>query len=74
VRLVTLSQAEAGSEVGGEKLFLLDVGQKSLVDGLLVTGTGAGDLLLLSHAHLVNGESSNVLLSHVNIPLASLPA
>jgi hypothetical protein len=45
--LVTLAQAEGAREVAGKKLDLLDAGNQGLVDGLLVSGTAAGDLLLL---------------------------
>lgn len=45
--LVALSQAEVASEVAGEEVDLLDVGDEGLVNGLLVGGAGAGDLLLL---------------------------
>lgn len=45
--LVTLSQGEGAAEVAGEHLDLLDAGNQSLVDGLLVSGAAAGDLLLL---------------------------
>jgi hypothetical protein len=47
VGLVTLSQGEGASEVAGEEVDLLDVGDEGLVDGLLVSGAGAADLLLL---------------------------
>ena len=47
VGLVTLSQAEGGSQVGGEVFDLLDASDQRLVDGLLVLGTAAADLLLL---------------------------
>ena len=47
VGLVALPQAEGAGEVAGEELDLLDVGDEGLVDGLLVRGAGAGDLLLL---------------------------
>lgn len=45
--LVTLSQAEGAAEVAGEHVDLLNVGDQSLVDGLLVGSTAAVDLLLL---------------------------
>lgn len=45
--LVALSQAEGAGEVAGEELDLLDVGDEGLVNGLLVRGAGAVDLLLL---------------------------
>ena len=45
--LVALSQAEGAGEVAGQEIHLLDVGNQSLVDGLLVGGTAAVDLLLL---------------------------
>lgn len=47
VGLVTLSQAEGAGKVAAEVLDLLDVANQRLVDGLLVGGTGAVDLLLL---------------------------
>lgn len=48
--LVALAEAEGGGEVGGEVVDLLDVGDQGLVDGLLVSGTAAGELLLLRSA------------------------
>ena len=45
--LVARPQAEGAGEVAGEEFDLLDVGDQSLVDGLLVGSTGAVDLLLL---------------------------
>lgn len=45
--LVALSQAERACEIAGEEVDLLDAGDKRLVDGLLVSGTAAADLLLL---------------------------
>ena len=47
VGLVALAQAEGAGEVAGEELDLLDVGDQGLVDGLLVRGSAAVDLLLL---------------------------
>lgn len=47
VRLVACPEAEAGGKVAGEEMFLLDGGQKGLVDGLLVGGASTGNLLLL---------------------------
>lgn len=47
VRLVTLAQAEGAGKVAGEEVDLLDAGNQSLVDGLLVSGAAAVDLLLL---------------------------
>ena len=47
VGLVALAQAERAGEVAGEELDLLDVGDQSLVDGLLVRRPAAVDLLLL---------------------------
>lgn len=47
VGLVTLAQAEGGCQVAGEVLHLLNVGQQSLVDRLLVRRSGGGNLLLL---------------------------
>jgi hypothetical protein len=47
VGLVAVPEAERGGEVAAEELLLLDGGQDALIDGLLVRGTGAGDLLLL---------------------------
>jgi len=45
--LVTLAQAKRGSEIAGEVLNLLDVGDERLIDGLLVRCPGARNLLLL---------------------------
>lgn len=47
VGLVTLPQAERAGEVRGKHIDLLDVGNQSLVDSLLVGGAAAVDLLLL---------------------------
>lgn len=47
VRLVALAQAERRSEVARQQIHLLDVGQQSLVDGLLVSCSAAANLLLL---------------------------
>lgn len=47
VGLVTLAQAERAGKVAGEELDLLDVGDQSLVDGLLVRRSAAVNLLLL---------------------------
>jgi hypothetical protein len=47
VRLVAGSEAEASGEVAGEEVFLLDGGQKGLVNSLLVGSASTGDLLLL---------------------------
>lgn len=47
VGLVTVPEVERGGEVAAEEVLLLDGGQDGLVDGLLVAGTGAGNLLLL---------------------------
>lgn len=47
MRLVTVTEAEGGGEVAAEELLLLDVAENGLVDGLLVGGTGASNLLLL---------------------------
>ena len=47
VGLVALSQREGAGKVAGEHLDLLDAGNQSLVDRLLVGGTAAVDLLLL---------------------------
>ncbi len=45
--LIALAQAEGGGEVAREQVHLLDVGQESLVDGLLIGGPAGVDLLLL---------------------------
>lgn len=45
--LVTLAQAEGAGKVAGKEVDLLDAGNQSLVDGLLVSGAAAVDLLLL---------------------------
>jgi hypothetical protein len=47
MRSVTLTQTEATAKVLDQMWFLLDVGKQSLVDGLLVTCSSAGWLLLL---------------------------
>ena len=47
VGLVTVPEVERGGEVAAEQALLLDVGEDGLVNGLLVAGTGAGNLLLL---------------------------
>jgi len=47
VGLVTVPEVERGGEVAAKELLVLDGGQDGLVDGLLVAGTGAGNLLLL---------------------------
>lgn len=47
VGLVAAPQAEGAGEVAAKEALLLDVGQDGLVDGLLVAGAGAGNLLLL---------------------------
>ena len=47
VGLVALSQAEGAGQVAGEHVDLLDVGDQSLVNSLLVRRAGAVDLLLL---------------------------
>lgn len=45
--LVAIAKAEGSGEVTSKEFLLLDAGQDGLVDGFLVGGTGAGDLLLL---------------------------
>lgn len=45
--LVAVAEAEGSGEVAAKELLLLDVAEDGLVDGLLVGGTGAGNLLLL---------------------------
>ena len=45
--LVALAQAERSGKVAREHIDLLDAGEQSLVDGLLVRRAAAGDLLLL---------------------------
>jgi len=62
VRLVTLSQAEGASEVAGEHIDLLDVGDQGLIDGLLVGSTAAVDLLLLSLLSLLEESLLTSLL------------
>lgn len=54
VGLIALAQAEGRREVAGEELDLLDASNNSLVDGLLVCGPRAADLLLLYMASLVS--------------------
>lgn len=60
--LVTLAQAEGAREVAGKKLDLLDAGNQGLVDGLLVSGTAAGDLLLLYVVSYVSPESFGTIV------------
>jgi hypothetical protein len=62
VGLVTLSQAEGACEVAGQELDILDVGDQSLVDGLLVGRTSAADLLLLSLLSLLEESLLTSLL------------
>lgn len=45
--LVAVSEVEGSAEVAAEVVLLLDAGEDVLVDGLLVAGTSAGNLLLL---------------------------
>lgn len=45
--LVAVAKAESGGEVAAQELLLLDGAEDGLVDGLLVSGAGAGNLLLL---------------------------
>lgn len=45
--LVACSEAEAGGEVAGKEMLLLDGSQKGLVNSLLVGGTGTCNFLLL---------------------------
>jgi hypothetical protein len=47
VGLVALAEAEGGRQVAGEQVDLLDVGDQGLVNGLLVGGAAAAELLLL---------------------------
>lgn len=47
VGLVTVPEAEGSGEVAAQELLLLDAAEDGLVDGLLVSGTGGGNLLLL---------------------------
>lgn len=78
--LVTVSEAEAGGEVAAEELLLLDVGQENRIDGLLVAGAGAGDLLLLLIENPRISLRSQPSIPHtcqcacIDIPRASLPA
>lgn len=60
--LVAIPEGEAGREVAGEELLLLDVGQKGLVNGLLVSSAGAGNLLLLF------GQSRTLVYISPNAP------
>jgi len=62
VGLVTLPQAEGAGEVGGQQIHLLDVGNQSLVDGLLVGGAAAVDLLLLGLLSLLEESLLTSLL------------
>lgn len=57
--LVTPAQAERAGEVAGEKVDLLDVGDQSLVDRLLVSSTGAVQLLLLQNGS-VSGRNESI--------------
>ena len=56
--LVTVAEAEAGGEVAAKEVLLLDGGQDGLVDGLLVAGTGAGNLLLLYRGKSISNQYS----------------
>jgi hypothetical protein len=47
VGLVTVPEAEGSGEVAAQELLLLDDAEDGLVDGLLVSGTGGGNNLLL---------------------------
>jgi hypothetical protein len=47
VGLVAVPEAEGAGEIAAKEGLLLDGGQDGLVDGLLVAGTSAGNLLLL---------------------------
>lgn len=74
--LVTLPQAEGAGEVASQHIHLLDVGDEGLVDGLLVSGAAAVDLLLL-----IPNESVTLIKTILVIPGccrvipgASLPA
>lgn len=60
--LVTLPQAERAGEVRSQHVNLLDVGNQSLVDGLLVGGTAAVDLLLLGLLSLLEESLLTSLL------------
>ena len=51
VGLVALAQAERTCQIAGEHVNLLDVGQESLVDSLLIRRSAAADLLLLYRFH-----------------------
>jgi hypothetical protein len=51
VGLVALAQAERAGEVAGQHIYLLDVGNQSLVDGLLIRRSAAANLLLLLKYH-----------------------
>lgn len=59
MRLVACPEAEAGGKVAGEEMLLLDVGQKGLVNGLLVGGASTGDLLLLLKTIFVSTQNPN---------------
>ena len=87
VGLIALAQAERGGEVACEQVHLLDVRQQRLVDGLLVRGAGAADLLLLQviFASVIHISSRAMMrgrrasLHHARnqglvLPWASLPA
>lgn len=65
---VTLPQAERTGEIADEEWLLLDGSQESLIDGLLVCGTGAGWLLLLYIAlisHIFPKKEPPLMLSYL---------
>lgn len=65
---VALSQAEGGAEVSLEQRILLDRGEQSLVDLLLVLGPVAGNILL--HWLLALGTLEELLLAALLVRLA----
>lgn len=89
VGLVTVPEAESAGEVAAKEVLLLDGGQDGLVNGLLVAGAGAGNLLLLllflelathkpSYRAVIGPDLSYIYISRsndaVHVPRASLPA
>jgi len=72
VGLVALAEAERRGEVACEHVDLLDVGQESLVDGLLVCCPAGRDLLLLYVLSII--VRTRLVSIPESIPVASLPA
>lgn len=85
--LVTVAEAESAGEVAAKEVLLLDGCQDGLVNGLLVAGASAGNLLLLllilelashkpSYRAVIGPDLSYISRSNdaVHVPRASLPA